>query len=411
MLMTPGIVLKSKFVMPGTSEYKQYVNYINRDEAKYNCKLELNEKNDSFSLYYSYMDYMGDEEKQGMLFTQTDDLLSPADKKAIQQQFNKAQVNGSPLWQDVISFDNEWLVNNGLLNKDHKNLDEIKIKSVVREAMAEMLERENMKDTAVWTAAIHYNTDNIHVHIATVEPIPTREKKNYLNPQTGVWEKQYRAKRKLGTLERMKSKIVNRIVDRTDERNQITNLIRGSVKKKNENVQLSTYRKTKRLFQEALERLPTDRSQWQYAYQSINDARPYIDEIVTIYLDKFYQKEMKELHTLLEDEVKAMKEMYGEKSNYLNYKQTKLDDLKKRMGNAVLTEMRAYQKEADHRLFELSKSQRKYQAPMYRQNLYVSKGLNQALNNLNYRLRKTYHDFKKERNIEEFDRMLDGYER
>ncbi|MEC1305971.1 MobP2 family relaxase [Lysinibacillus capsici] len=409
--MTPGIVLKSKFVMPGTSEYKQYVNYINRDEAKYNCKLELNEKNDSFSLYYSYMDYMGDEEKQGMLFTQTDDLLSPADKKAIQQQFNKAQVNGSPLWQDVISFDNEWLVNNGLLNKDHKILDEIKIKSVVREAMAEMLERENMKDTAVWTAAIHYNTDNIHVHIATVEPIPTREKKDYLNPQTGVWEKQYRAKRKLGTLERMKSKIVNRIVDRTDERNQITNLIRGSVKKKKENVQLSTYRKTKRLFREALERLPTDRSQWQYAYQSINDARPYIDEIVTIYLDKFYQKEMKELHTLLEDEVKAMKEMYGEKSNYLNYKQTKLDDLKKRMGNAVLTEMRAYQKEADHRWFELSKSQRKYQAPMYRQNLHVSKGLNQALNNLNYRLRKTYHDFKKERNMEEFDRMLDGYER
>ncbi|WP_369354499.1 MobP2 family relaxase [Lysinibacillus capsici] len=409
--MTPGIVLKSKFVMPGTSEYKQYVNYINRDEAKYNCKLELNEKNDSFSLYYSYMDYMGDEEKQGMLFTQTDDLLSPADKKAIQQQFNKAQVNGSPLWQDVISFDNEWLVNNGLLNKDHKILDEIKIKSVVREAMAEMLERENMKDTAVWTAAIHYNTDNIHVHIATVEPIPTREKKDYLNPQTGVWEKQYRAKRKLGTLERMKSKIVNRIVDRTDERNQITNLIRGSVKKKKENVQLSTYRKTKRLFREALERLPTDRSQWQYAYQSINDARPYIDEIVTIYLDKFYQKEMKELHTLLEDEVKAMKEMYGEKSNYLNYKQTKLDDLKKRMGNAVLTEMHAYQTEADHRWFELSKSQRKYQAPMYRQNLHVSKGLNQALNNLNYRLRKTYHDFKKERNMEEFDRMLDGYER
>jgi len=32
---------------------------------------------------------------------------------------------------------------------------------------------------------------------------------------------------------------------------------------------------------------------------------------------------MKELHTLLEDEVEAMKEMNGEKSNYLNYKQIK----------------------------------------------------------------------------------------
>lgn len=73
--------------------------------------------------------------------------------------------------------------------------------------------------------------------------------------------------------------------------------------------------------------------------------------------------------------------------------------------------MRAYQKEVDHRLYELSKSERKYQAPMYRQNLQASKGLNHALNNLNYRLRKTYHDFKKERNMEEFDCMLDGYDR
>ncbi|WP_229386600.1 hypothetical protein [Lysinibacillus sphaericus] len=47
---------------------------------------------------------------------------------------------------------------------------------------------------------------------------------------------------------------------------------------------------------------------------------------------------------------------------------------------------------------------------MYRQNLQASRELNRALNNLSYRLRKTYHDFRKERNMEEFDRMLDGYE-
>lgn len=29
---------------------------------------------------------------------------------------------------------------------------------------------------AVWSAGIHYNTDNLHVHIATVEPYPMREK-------------------------------------------------------------------------------------------------------------------------------------------------------------------------------------------------------------------------------------------
>lgn len=410
--MTPGIVLKSKFVMPGTSEYKKYINYINRDEAKYKSELEFNEKDDSFSLYYSYMDYMGDEEKQGMLFTQNDDMLSPSDKKEVQQQFNQAQINGSPLWQDVISFDNKWLIKNGLLNKDNETLDELKMKNVVREAMDEMLERENMRDTAVWTAAIHYNTDNIHVHVATVEPVPTREKVKIFNNELGVWEEQYRAKRKLGTLEKVKSKVVNLIVDRTEERNQITDLIRGSVQKKKENVQLSSYRKTKKLFRGALKRLPEDRKQWQYGYQSINDARPYIDEIVDIYLEKFYQKEMKELHNLLDEEAEVMKEMYGEKSNYKKYKQTKLEDLKKRMGNAVLTEMREYQKKEDKRLYEQVASKKKYSGIFRQQNhIRASSELNQALNNLNYRLRKTYHDYKKDRNIEEFDRMLDGNER
>lgn len=34
-------------------------------------------------------------------------------------------------------------------------------------------------ENATWSAAIHYNTDNIHVHVATVEPAPCRQKKMY----------------------------------------------------------------------------------------------------------------------------------------------------------------------------------------------------------------------------------------
>lgn len=29
---------------------------------------------------------------------------------------------------------------------------------------------------AIWSGAIHYNTDNIHIHIAIVEEYPKREK-------------------------------------------------------------------------------------------------------------------------------------------------------------------------------------------------------------------------------------------
>lgn len=396
--------------MPSSDEYKNFINYIDRDDAKVTENIIVDE-NDSFFVFYQYMDYMGDEKKQGALFTCTEDIVNVEQKSSLKNLFQQAQENGSPLWQDVISFDNSFLQKYGLMDEKSGQVNEVKMKNVVRAAVNEMLKAENMMDSAVWSAAIHYNTDNIHVHIATVEPIPSRAKKWLMNQETGKWEEQVRAKRKQSSLDKMKSKVANLIMDRTIERNLITDLIRGSVQmKKEKGIDLSTFRQSKRLFQKALQLLPPDRSQWRYGYQSIDEARPYIVQIVEIYLNRYYKSELKELHILLDEEVEIMKEKYGEGSKYQNYKQTKLDDLKKRMGNAVLTEMREYQKEADYRLYELSKFKRKYQAPMYRQNLQASRELNQALNNLNYRLRKTYHDFRKERNMEEFDRMLDGYE-
>src|SRR5699024_696115 len=104
-------------------------------------------------------------------------------------------------------------------------------------------------------------------------------------------------------------------------------------------------------FTEARQRLPEDRKQWRYGYESINEARPYIDEMTNIYLEQFHAEEMEELVTSLDEEIEVMKEMYGEESNYQTYKETKLDDLKKRMGNAILTEMRSVDKEEKTSLF------------------------------------------------------------
>src|SRR5699024_11024553 len=187
--------------------------------------------------------------------------------------------------------------------------------------------------------------DNIHVHIASTEPYPTREKMNVFDKETQMWQEEYRAKRKPKTLDKMKSKVANMILDRTHERGKIDDLVRGTVHHKKESgVTLSTYRQTKTLFQEAMKHLPSDKKQWRYGYQSINDARPYIDDITTIYLQQFHADNMEQLHQQLDDEVNVIKEMYGESSEYEQYKQTKLDDLKKRMGNAVLSEMRDYAK-------------------------------------------------------------------
>lgn len=233
-----------------------------------------------------------------------------------------------------------------------------------------------------------------------------------LNKKTNRWEEQYRAKRKQGSLEKMKSKVVNLLTDRTEERKLITQLIRGSVQlKKEKEIDLSSYRKTKKLFKLALEHMPEDMRQWQYGYGTIAPARPYIEEIVDLYLEKYYKREMKELHRVLDEEVLAMKELYGEGSNYQNYKQTQLDDLKKRMGNAVLKEMREYSKKERANGSPLSNRSSFANGTDGNQRMGANAELNRALINLNFRMRKTFQDYKKDRNLDEFDRMLDGYER
>ncbi|MEC1177253.1 MobP2 family relaxase [Metasolibacillus meyeri] len=430
MSLAPGVVLNSQFVMPGSKEYSEFVGYIDRDASK--IKAELSFEGDVFAEdaefsmgFASYLDYAGDEKKQGSLFTKDADILDKQGQKQLKQSFELAQQNGSPMWQDVVSFDNAWLQRFNMMDADTGQVDEVKMRSVIRDAVTEMLRAEDMADTAVWTASIHYNTDNIHVHIATVEPIPTRplkymkEKEKVFNAETGKheyqptgrWSLQRKAGRKPKSIKEMKAKVANTIANRDKEFELIDQLIKGARKKKEkQDIDFANYRKTKKLFQQALQRLPknTTKPHWQqigYNDQTMNQARPHIDKIVDIFIERFYKDEMNELHQRLDEEVEVMKTKYGDGSKAQNYKANQLAKLKAAMGNTVLKELRAHQKE------QRSKTYVKSQNTPLRHRFERASDLHRALNQLNYRLRKTYQDYQKDRNIEEFDRMLDGYER
>jgi len=414
-MSSPAVVLRSKFVTPGSNTFNDYINYIDREDAKRHIHVNQSSKEtDDFVVFHDFMDYMDDEAKQGDLFTKDNDQLSPNDKKTLKQQFQKAQQNESPMWQDVISFDNEWLAKQGLYNPTTHSVDEANMRKVVRETMATVLKSEGMEKSAVWTASLHYNTDNIHVHIASTETYPTREKMDVFDKESQTWREEYRAKRKPKTLDKMKSKVANMILDRTHERNKIDDLVRGTVHHKKENgVSLSTYRQTKALFQEAMNHLPSDKKQWRYGYQSINDARPYINEITTIYLQQFHADDMEQLHQQLDDEVNVMKEMYGESSDYEQYKQTKLDDLKKRMGNAVLSEMRDYAKVQNDLSFQPKRLNGRTsfnQQQSFTNSNRTVYAFNASMMKLSKAMRRTFHDYQKDRNLQEFDRLMDGYE-
>ncbi|PFX72327.1 hypothetical protein COL38_31625, partial [Bacillus toyonensis] len=204
--VTPGVVLKTKFVLPSSDAFQNYIDYVDREEAK--SEVKLNPK-----MFETYQDYMGDSEKTSALFTEHANRLTESEKKSLKEMFKTAHENGSIMWQDVISFHNPWLEKQGIYDEKTKTLDEKKLMDVTRLAMKEMQKREGIEKSSIWSAAIHFNTDNIHIHVATVEPFPTRE----------------RGKRKPKTLDAMKGKVVNNLLDRKQEQKQINDLIRNNM--------------------------------------------------------------------------------------------------------------------------------------------------------------------------------------
>ncbi|MEH7371219.1 MobP2 family relaxase [Priestia megaterium] len=329
--VTPGVVLKTKFVTSDKKAFQEYVEYVDRDDAKKDQ--EAHEK-----LFSLYQDYMNNPNKTSSLFTERSDQLNEYEKEELKDLFERAQKNNSIMWQDVITFHNPWLQENGLYDAHSHTVDEKKLMDITRQSMKEMLKRERLDQSAIWSAAIHYNTDNIHIHIATVEPHPTRN----------------RGKRKPKTLDAIKSRVVSQILERGQEQKEINDLIRKNMvgSKKQDSSFKWRNRELKPLFLHIYNHLPEDKRQWQYSYNTLKPLRSSIDTLSEKYIQKYHAKEFEQFNKKLDQEVEVLRKAYGEgtfdKKRYEHYKQNKTDELYKRMGNAFLSEMREYDRKQTH---------------------------------------------------------------
>ena len=330
----PAIVMVCEFEKNNFKDYGGYIDYIDREETHN----ELDLKSSNYAEYLEYMDSKNRKKEKDKttvkLFTEDKDILSDEDKEKLKDAYRIAQERGSYLWKDVFSFDNKWLEENKYYNSETKQLNEGKIREAIREAMSLRIEKENLNE-AVWTADIHYNTDNIHIHTSLVELEPSK-KKGKLKPQT---------------LSNMKSAFVNSLVDRNKEHDKINELMREKIVNRKKDINTFRDKEMKKQFINIIKLLPEDLRQWQYAYNSIDEARPLIDNLSKYYINNYCKEDFNELDKLLDVEVEEYKKLYGEgregkeKGKYKDYKTNELDYLYKRMGNAFLTEMRRYAKE------------------------------------------------------------------
>lgn len=372
-----GVINKVKFIRNGSSKFKNFIDYIDRSEAT---------RKKNFDKYSAYNNYMGNPEKIGSLFTKDKHSLTEKEVKKLKKDFDKAQSNGSNMWQEVFSFDNEFLEVNGLYDSENGALDEEKIQEATRRAMEELSKREDFKDLT-WSASLHYNTDNIHVHIASVEINPSRE----------------RGKFKPKTLYNMKSSFVNSLLDKQKDLDKINSLIRDNLIQGKKEMSFKEDIKMRKMVKEIVQKLPSDKRQWHYNYNSMQEVRLLIDNLTKYYIETYKKDEFKELVDRLEKEDKFYKEVYGKrKVETTTYKDNKIQDLYTRMGNTILKEIKEYVKEED------LKSKKKFEnlQEKWERNIIITKqGISMMKKSLNDDINgmKNQREYEKLQNSIEYD--------
>lgn len=325
-----GVVLVTKFVRPHSAVFAGYIDYLDRDEAV------RNEYSDKWN---GYIDYMGNPEKTSELFSENSDSLLKNEKKQLKTLFELAQEHENLMWQTVLSFDNRWLEEQGLYKSETNDLDVDKLKELTRNCMRKMLKKEMIEDSAIWSAAIHYNTDNIHIHIATIEPGETHRPIRDDGEPKGVW--------KQSTLDMGKASVVNAILMQQEENAIINNLIRNNIvgSKKEQRI---AYDKDLRLaFLQVYNELPQDKRYWNYNHTNLgNKTRADLNELSKLYIQKYHLSDYEELMNAAKIQQDKYTKAYGagnKTSN--NYAANKEKELYTKLGNSILKEMKEYDRE------------------------------------------------------------------
>lgn len=332
----PDIFLITDFVSPTSPQaYSEYAcGYMDREEAI--CK-RIDRQ------YAGYVDeYMDNPHKhkdageirQSGLFNASVDAFSEEQKQLVKKVFDRAQKNGSPLWRPILSFKNSFLADHGIYDPKTGQVDDARLRDLTRRTVAVLLKDEGMQNSAVWAAGIHYNTGNIHIHVAVVEPNPTRQKIRYHG------QLQYRARLAMSTIHHMKSQMAHCIVDHAQEMKKLQILSRERIIGDRPK---DLFRTDRALYMQYLRiylTLPQDKRLWKYNMHAIKDQRPMIDELSRMYIARYHPQEFQAFVKELDKREAVYRALYGKDAP--GYKENKIRDLYTRLGNSILSEMRAY---------------------------------------------------------------------
>lgn len=317
-----------------TEANTQYVDYTNRDEAvkvEGELSLETNrqmveglteselnriqeavpETQLNFQEYIDYMNrsYATEEQSEEFtaIFTQEADYLQKRRLTDLKNQLESAYQNGSLLWQGVISFDNAFLAEQGLYDIETGKVDQKAIKSVMRDMMPTLIQKEGLSESAFWWGNIHLNTDNIHIHFGLSE-VESNRKKFFYAPRGRM---EYKGNFSQKTINRFKSGVYHGLLKEETR----SNLIRKEQILANLKTDLinSVYCEDKivssaekNFLEQAYNHLPVGK-RWRYGSNAKDFAvsKFFLDRYLDSYLKNegsvVYQKFLEETRSFLEE--------------------------------------------------------------------------------------------------------------
>lgn len=460
-MSSPSVVLTSKFTLPTAANFSKYLNYITRKNAikekgvmseeksslndlldNAEIYLERNtassEKNEDYTNYLNYMkrEYATQQSNTSEfltgVFSSNSENISRKDLPMIEQTIASSQKNGAVLFQDVISFDTDFLVKEKIYNPLNGELNEQLLKRASKKMMDTLIEKEDLQNP-FWIASIHRNTKHLHIHFATLEKVNTRPviQSKDSNGNTIL---EPRGNRKQSTLDKMKTDFTNTLIDRSSNLTKISNLRNELVKNIRTELKLTKEEKeVSSLLIEIRKELPEHKNKWQYNSKEISDStRKKIDSLSELLIKD--HKNFKEFKDMVKQEEDYRSTLYGDTKR--NYSSNKMSEIKTRLGNSVLKQMITLenQKNSQKKNFEKTISERRsddgkqrtpstrdkkwdgniadkkkplgtdFENPANHSSLYLFK---KNLNKLKYQVNNDYAMFRAEREFEYINKKIE----
>jgi len=327
--VSPGVLLLCDFVQAtnACSAFGGFLAYMDRPEAFQEVRTfdgdtwETEQLHRSDPVFGGYMDYMRDDEKSDGIFTSAADRVSPAQVEIHKKFFDQAQEKGCPLYRGVISFDNAFFKEQGLAFDT--DLDRTRLKEITRDSVTTLINNSQLDlNNVQWAAAIHTNTDNIHVHFAIMEENKITRKYDML-PQKAI--------------DQAKKAVVNKLVGSEASilrsallRNDLLPTIDRAAAKQGE------------LILELFSKLPDD-SRWEYNRKSFEPFQKFVNAAIDklIVTDLNVKKSFDAYVKNLDDYTLKLRRYYGDGDRRLwkNVKPDRLQEFYSRAGNVLLKEV------------------------------------------------------------------------